>query len=101
MVLGLQTFEFDNLPSIGITSAGQQIKLGGFSGLAFDGYTVNGNLKFVTHTDRGPNGEPTGQVRPFALPGFTPEIIRFEVDRNNGQLTITQRIPLRKSATQF
>ena len=42
--------------------------LGGFSGLAFEGMTRDGKLKFITHTDRGPNGEPTGIMRPFLLP---------------------------------
>jgi 3-phytase len=47
--LGLQTFEFNNMPSIGTTSGGQVMRLGGFSGLLFDGYAANGNLKFITH----------------------------------------------------
>ena len=100
-VTGLRTFEFNNMPSIGITTGGQDMKLGGFSGLAFEGYSANGNLKFITHTDRGPNGEPTGQIRPFALPNFTPEIIRFEVNRSNGQVALTQRIQLKKSNGQL
>ena len=82
-VLGLETFEFNTMPSIGTTTGGQTINLGGFSGLAFEGYAANGNMKFLTHTDRGPNGEPTGQNRPFALPNFTPEIVRFELNRSN------------------
>ncbi len=94
-VTGLQTFPFANLPSIGTTSAGQTVSLGGFSGLTFEGYAPNGNLKFITHTDRGPNGEPTGINRPFYLPQFTPEIVRFELNRSTGQLTLTQRLPLK------
>ncbi|HEX7847848.1 MAG TPA: esterase-like activity of phytase family protein [Chitinophagaceae bacterium] len=100
-VLGLQTFEFNNMPSIGITAGGQDMKLGGFSGLAFEGYAANGNMKFITHTDRGPNGEPSGQIRPFALPNFTPEIVRFEVNRTTGQVTLTQRIQLKRSNGQL
>jgi hypothetical protein len=98
-VTGLQTFPFNNLPAIGTTAAGQTVSLGGFSGLTFEGYAPNGNLKFITHTDRGPNGEPTGINRPFFLPNFTPEIVRFELNRPTGNLTITQRLPLKKSAT--
>jgi hypothetical protein len=100
-VLGLETFQFSTMPSIGTTSGGQVMNLGGFSGLAFEGYAPNGNLKFVTHTDRGPNGEPTGQIRPFALPDFAPEIVRFEVNRTSGQVTLTQRLPLKKSNGQL
>jgi predicted extracellular nuclease len=96
-VIGLETYEFTNLPTLGTTAAGQSIPLGGFSGLTFDGYAANGNLKFITHTDRGPNGEPTGINRPFLLPDFVPEIIRFELNRATGQLTITERIQLKDS----
>lgn len=100
-VLGLETFAFNDLPSIGTTTGGQTINLGGFSGLTFEGYASNGNLKFLTHTDRGPNGEPTGQNRPFALPNFTPEIVRFELSRSTGQVTITQRLQLKRSNGQL
>jgi Ca2+-binding RTX toxin-like protein len=90
----LETYQFTDLPTLGTTVGGQDILLGGFSGLFFEGYTAEGNLKFVTHTDRGPNGEPTGSNRPFLLPDFAPEIIRFELDQSTGQLTLTQRIQL-------
>ncbi|MCU0501678.1 MAG: esterase-like activity of phytase family protein, partial [Anaerolineae bacterium] len=81
--------------------AGVQISLGGFSGLFFEGKTAAGALEFVTHTDRGPNGEPTdlishlpGNERPFAMPKFQPELVRFELDPDSGVFTITQRIGL-------
>lgn len=93
-------FDFDPaaLPSIGSTAAGQELFLGGFSGLAFEGIDAsNGRYKFVTHTDRGPNGEPTGVLRPFLLPGFSPEIVRFELDRDTRTLSITQRIALKRA----
>ncbi|MGI0483799.1 choice-of-anchor I family protein [Pantanalinema rosaneae CENA516] len=94
-VTGLETYEFTNLPVLGTTAAGQEIPLGGFSGLTFEGYTATGDLKFITHTDRGPNGEPTGINRPFLLSDFAPEIIRFELSRTTGQITITERIQLK------
>jgi predicted extracellular nuclease len=97
-VTGLETYTFTDLPTLGTTAAGQAIPLGGFSGLTFEGYAANGNLKFITHTDRGPNGEPTGINRPFLLPDFAPEIIRFELNRATGQLSLTERIQL-KDAT--
>jgi len=92
-----RTFDFDSdkLPSIGTTLAGQSIPLGGFSGLAFEGYTNAGHYKFVAHTDRGPNAEPTGIFRPFLLPDFAPEVVRFELNPKSGALTLTQRIQLR------
>ncbi len=87
-------YEFTNLPKLGTTSTGQDIFLGGFSGLYFQGIAANGNLKFVTHTDRGPNGEPTGANRPFLLPNFQPEIVSFELNQTSGEITITKRTGL-------
>lgn len=91
------TFEVTGLPSIGTTVGGQNIDLGGFSGLHFEGKTTNGKLKFVTHTDRGPNGEPSGLNRPFLLPNFAPEIVRLEIDPATNQVAITERIQLKNS----
>lgn len=92
----LETCTFQDLPVLGRTEAGQEIPLGGFSGLLFDGYAKNGNLRFITHTDRGPNAEPTGILRPFLLPDFSPEIIRFELNPSTGRITLTDRTPLRR-----
>jgi Ca2+-binding RTX toxin-like protein len=88
------SYEFTNLPKLGTTSKGQDLFLGGFSGLYFQGIAANGNLKFITHTDRGPNGEPTGANRPFLLPNFQPEIVNFELDRTSGEISITKRTGL-------
>jgi hypothetical protein len=95
----LYNFAPAQLPAIGTTLAGQEIPLGGFSGLAFEGIDpVTGRYKFAAHTDRGPNAEPTGILRPFLLPQFAPEVVRFELDRQTGALTLTERIQL-KDAT--
>ncbi len=91
------TYEWEGLPSIGKTAAGQDMVLGGFSGLAFEGRTRDGKLKFITHTDRGPNAEPTGILRPFVLPQFTPRIVRFTLDPATGQFDLTSQILLRHS----
>ena len=92
-------FDQSKMPSIGTTAGGQPIALGGFSGLAFDGIDeATGNYKFVAHTDRGPNAEPTGSLRPFLLPSFAPEVVRFELNPDSGALTLTQRMPLQKAA---
>ncbi|MCC5650816.1 phytase [Nostoc sp. XA013] len=90
----LTIYEFENLPKLGTTSENQDIFLGGFSGLYFQGFAANGNLKFVTHTDRGPNGEPNGANRPFFLPNFQPEIVSFELNRSTGEINITKRTGL-------
>ncbi|MEH2084642.1 MAG: phytase [Nostoc sp.] len=90
----LTIYEFENLPKLGTTSENQDIFLGGFSGLYFQGFAANGNLKFVTNTDRGPNGEPDGVKRPFLLPDFQPEIVSFELNRTTGEISITKRTEL-------
>lgn len=97
-----QTYTWTNRPSLGVTPGGQDIKLGGFSGLWFTGYGGGGTdttkLRFLTHPDRGPNAEPTvirGQVRrPFALPNYQAEVVALELDRVSGQITVLSRTPL-------
>jgi hypothetical protein len=88
------SYDFTNLPKLGTASTGQDILLGGFSGLYYQGLAANGNLKFITHTDRGPNGEPTGANRPFFLPNFQPEIVSFELNQTSGEISITKRTGL-------
>ncbi|MEH2447903.1 MAG: phytase [Nostoc sp.] len=90
----LSIYEFEDLPKLGTTSKGQDISLGGFSGLYFQGFAANGNLKFVTNTDRGPNGESNGSNRPFFLPNFQPEVVSFELNRSTGEINITNRTGL-------
>ena len=91
------TYEWEERPVVGFTAAGQKIRLGGFSGLAYEGLTRDGKYRFITHTDRGPNGEPTGINRPFLLPGFAPRIVRFTVDPSNGKFDLTDQILLRRA----
>ncbi|MCX6140403.1 MAG: esterase-like activity of phytase family protein [Candidatus Kapabacteria bacterium] len=92
-------YPWTNRPSIGTTPAGQNILLGGLSGLWFTGYGADTNkLRFLTHPDRGPNGEPAsvrGQLRrPFALPNLQAEVIAIELDRITGAYTILSRTKL-------
>ncbi len=97
---GLELYDFESLPVIGTTAAGEDIALGGFSGLFYEGLAANGSLRFVTHGDRGPNAEPKDVdgdgilERPFALPSYQPELIRFELDPATSLCTVTERIPL-------
>lgn len=91
-------FDMAKLPPIGTTAAGQELPLGGFSGLHFEGVDPQTcRYKFVTHTDRGPNADSNGVFRPFLLPDFAPEVVRFELDPKNGKIQITQRLPLQKA----
>ena len=94
----LTQFEFSDLPVLGTTEAGQDILLGGLSGLWFEGLDENGNLQFVTVPDRGPNGAPTDvdgdgdNERPFALPDYQARIVRFTLDEGSGDIEITEQI---------
>lgn len=97
----LETYTFEDLPLLGTTAAGQDILLGGFSGLYFEGVDdTTGNLKFITHTDRGPNAEPIDtngdgvDERPFPLPDFQLIWVRFEINRDAGTVEVTGEIPL-------
>ena len=98
VLAGTEDAVFAALPD---APAGVQINLGGFSGLFFEGKTPAGTLKFITHTDRGPNGEPTdlisyipGNERPFPMPKFQPELVRFELNPATGVFAISERIGL-------
>ena len=66
----------------------QDIILGGFSGLYFEGFNGN-NLRFVTH--------PDGGSLPLPLPNLQPEIVRFDLDPTNNNITIVDRMNLVQS----
>jgi DNA-binding beta-propeller fold protein YncE len=94
------TYEWaiEDLPAIGKTKAGQTLRLGGFSGLAFEGVTADGKLKFISNTDRGPNGEPNAAAqRPFLLPQFSPRLVRFTLDPATGKFDLIEQILLRNA----
>jgi hypothetical protein len=100
----LQTYTFADLPVLGTTAAGQDILLGGFSGLHFEGIDeTTGNLRFLTHPDRGPNPEPVDldgdgiDERPFALPDYQAQWVRFEFDPASGAISVTEQILLTRA----
>jgi Ca2+-binding RTX toxin-like protein len=99
----LETFFFnqEDLPVLGTTEARGEIRLSGFSGLYFEGVNPdNGNLQFITHPDRGPDdgrrdtdGDGVNDDnRVFLLPDLQPQFVRFELDRDSGELAITERV---------
>jgi len=97
----VETYDFPQLPVLGTTPAGQTIRLGGFSGLWFEGVDASsGLMKFVTVPDRGPNGEPTDVdgdgvlERPFVLPGYQPRIVRFTFDPATGAIALGEQLML-------
>ncbi len=100
----MSTHEFTNLPLLGTTEAGQDIFLGGFSGLYFKGINKsNGNYKFITHPDRGPNADTTNvdddpdKERPFPLPDYQARWVHFEFNPSSGAIEITKQTFLRQS----
>jgi len=89
----------NNLPVLGVTAGGQEIKLGGFSGLWFDG-VVGGHWRFLTIPDRGPNAEPLNvdadplNERPFPLPDYQARVVELDLDPVTGVLTIVNQTML-------
>lgn len=82
---------FDAPPKL---SEGSLLRLGGHSGLLFLHEEKNGDLVFMTHTDRGPNHELMGKKRPFVLPNYSPELIKFSVT-TSGDVQVLERIALK------
>ncbi len=92
----------DSLPILGTTEAGQEIKLGGLSGLDYAGTTDDGKLIFYTVPDRGPNPDSQdvdgdgSNERPFALPDYQARVHKIEVDPDTGEAEFTDTIMLRR-----
>ena len=90
--------ELHDPPVIGITDGGQEILMGGFSGLRYLGRSPSGMYRFVTQTDRGPNADERitrrGQERPFALPDFQPRLLFLDADVRLKKLVISRQVPL-------
>ncbi len=97
----LSQFEINEPP----LDADQNILFGGLSGLFYEGMTADGKYKFATVPDRGPNGNPTDvikagtpaqnmTVRPFLIPDYQAQIIKFELDKNTGTIEVTEKIDL-------
>lgn len=101
---GLPSTETFTLPDIPIangdgvpleTPTGQQVNLGGFSGLHLVS-EVGDVLTFVTVPDRGPNPNTYSKdgltQRPFALPDYQARIVEFEVNVATGDTAITNEL---------
>lgn len=95
----LNQYTFDlSARVLGTTPVGQEINLGGLSGLFFEQTGDDGKLYFITTPDRGPNGEPTDvdgdglEERPFPLPDYQPRLVRFSLDQSSGEIEIVEEI---------
>lgn len=75
---------------------GSKIKLGGFSGLIYEGTDpASGELRFLTHTDRGPNTPSQKGEVVLLAPEYSPEWIRLSANPVTGQFRVVERISLR------
>lgn len=83
-------------PLIGQTSSGQDLYLGGFSGLMFKKSGNGEELFFTTITDRGPNGYNVGIERPFLLPEYSPQIIGLKANLKENSLEVVDTLKLKK-----
>lgn len=86
-------------PTIGKTSTGQDLFLGGFSGLLLKEQTSDG-FRLATITDRGPNGYVVGIERPFLLPEYSPQIVELKVDLKTNTFEVLETIKLKKKNGQ-
>ncbi len=93
----LEQFPITDLPDLGTTALGDTIQLGGFSGLFFDGMADNGNYKFLTVPDRGPNGDNIDGERPFLLPDYQARIVELELNTTTGEVSIVNEILLTRN----
>lgn len=99
-------YPWTDRPVIGQTPAGQDVKLGGCSGLWYVGTAPGDTTKwrFLTHPDRGPNAEPStvrgATRRPFVLPNYQAEVNLIELNRVTGQITLVERTPLHRFVGQ-
>jgi hypothetical protein len=83
-------------PAIGKKLNGEDILFGGLSGLFFE-KEENGKYQFVTVPDRGPNADETPAGRPFLKPDYVAEVIRFELDKASGKISILEKIALKRT----
>ncbi len=94
-LLSVTQYTMSNSPVVGTTLSGQKVRLGGFSGLQFT-QEKDGALYFQTVTDRGPNGEPSGNDRPFLIPDFSPMVVILKADSATKDLSVAAEIKLKK-----
>lgn len=92
--------EWQDPPAIGKTIKGDSLFLGGVSGICCTTRTGD-EIQFTSLTDRGPNADSVldwkgvgKNVRPFVLPSFHPEILRFSWNLKTKKISLIERIPL-------
>ncbi|MFA6236829.1 MAG: esterase-like activity of phytase family protein [Bacteriovorax sp.] len=89
--------EMKSPPGIGKTSSGQELYLGGFSGMMLMNASTPEEILFSVITDRGPNGYNNGTERPFLLPDYSPQIVKLKADLKANTLKVVSFLKLKKS----
>ncbi len=90
----LETFDFEDLPLLGTDANGQEIDLGGFSGLHFVSESPT-TITFLTVPDRGPNGsQVVAGARTFNLPDYQARVVELVLDKASGLVAIGDTILL-------
>lgn len=90
------------LASIGTDAFGKSVPTGGFSGLQYLGKDGSGNLRFLTVSDRGPNGEPINVdndpalERPFLLPDYQARVSEVQFNPTTGKMSVVSTTLLTK-----
>ncbi len=98
-IIKSQVFELSNPPILGKTFAGQEVNLGGLSGLEFK-KVENGEFEFLAITDRGPNGWQVEEERPFLMPDYSPQVITIKTNHTNKKIEIISQLKLKKMNSQ-
>jgi len=98
-LLKKEIYELNQSPSLGKTYSGQDVYLGGFSGLSYVG-EENGEMNFLTITDRGPNGYMIKEDRPFLIPDFSPQIVSFKTNKETKKIEVKHQLKLKKMNNQ-
>ncbi|MDO9183881.1 MAG: hypothetical protein Q7U04_15810, partial [Bacteriovorax sp.] len=84
-------------PLAGKTVSGQEIFLGGFSGLMLKEVLNKDELIFQTITDRGPNGYMNENLeRPFLIPEFSPQIPTLKINLKENSFEVVDILKLKK-----
>ncbi|MEZ6008296.1 MAG: esterase-like activity of phytase family protein [Planctomycetota bacterium] len=95
-----RTYTLPQLPVLGTTAAGQDIHLGGFSGLHVRSVDAQGIWHLTVVPDRGPVAEPENvdmdaeNERPFALPDLGAQLVHLAVNPATGAITVEGQLPL-------
>ncbi|MEY2749816.1 MAG: hypothetical protein RLZZ168_1832, partial [Cyanobacteriota bacterium] len=113
LVTGIATAHMDSVPmvvitgqvpraAIGTDAFGKSVPTGGFSGLQYLGKDGSGNLRFLTVSDRGPNGEPINVdndpalERPFLLPDYQARVSEVQFNPTTGKMSVVSTTLLTK-----